>query len=545
MKKLAAFALSVSLVVPALAGCGGSSGTATNNPGTASSTPAAAVKQEVVFNAKSEPPDLNPLTSTDTTSFWIMDHLGEGLYTKDKEGNPVLGVAKEVKLSDDKLKYTFTLRDDAKWTNGEPVTAEDFAYTFMKHIDPATASTTAYLLYYIKGAEAYNKGTGKAEDVGIKALDAKTLEIELVAPTSYFDKMLATRYWHPINKKQAEADPKWAANAETYISNGAYKLVSWKHDSELVIEKNENYWNKDDVKMEKITWKMVNDATTSYQMYKSGELDFNKEMPSDILAQEKSSPDYKSVPYYGTYMYMFNVTKEPFTNKKVRRAFAMAIDRKALTEMVSQGGETPAYSMVPRGAITPTGKDFREEGGDYFKEDPAEAKKLLAEGMQEAGWSTLPEVTLMYNTDESHKKIAQALQEMLKKNLGVDVKLTNQEWKVYLDTTRQKNYQMGRMGWVGQISDPAFNLDYYLGDSPNNRTGWVNKEYDDLNMAAKVEQDPNKRMELLHKAEAVLMEEMPFIPIYHYQQNYLVKPGLEGLTYPVNAFPSARWATKK
>ena len=546
MKKFAAFALSLSLVVPALAGCGGGgSSTAPAGGESSTSTPGAAVKQEVVFNAKSEPPDLNPLTSTDTTSFWIMDHLGEGLYTKDKDGNPVLGTAKEVKLSDDKLKYTFILRDDAKWTNGEPVTAEDFAYTFMKHIDPATASTTAYLLYYIKGAEAYNKGTGKAEDVGIKAVDEKTLEIELVAPTSYFDKMLATRYWHPINKKAAEANPKWAANADTYISNGAYKLVSWKHDSELVIEKNENFWNKDDVKMDKITWKMVNDATTSYQMYKSGELDFNKEMSSDILAQAKSSPDYKSVPYYGTYMYMFNVTKEPFTNKKIRRAFSMSVDRKALTEMVSQGGETPAYSMVPRGAITPSGKDFREEGGDYFKEDFEEAKKLLAEGMQEEGWSTLPEVTLMYNTDESHKKIAQAMQEMFKKNLGVEVKMTNQEWKVYLDTTRQKNYQMGRMGWVGQISDPAFNLDYYLGDSPNNRTGWVNKDYDALNMAAKVEQDPNKRMELLHKAEEILMDDMPFIPVYHYQQNYLVKPGLEGLTYPVNAFPSARWATKK
>lgn len=320
-----------------------------------------------------------------------------------------------MKLSDDKLTYTFILRDDVKWTNGEPVTAEDFAFTYMKHLDPATASTTAYLLYYIKGAEAYNKGTGKAEDVGIKAVDAKTLEIKLVAPTSYFDKMLATRYWHPINKKQAEANPKWAANADSYISNGAYKLVSWKHDSELVVEKNEHYWNKADVKMEKITWKMVNDATTAYQMYKSGELDFNKEMPSDILAQEKSSPDFKSVPYYGTYMYMFNVTKEPFTNKKVRKAFAMSLDRKALSEMVSQGGETPAYSMVPRGAMQPNGKDFREEGGDYFKEDYEAAKKLLAEGMQEEGWSTLPEVTLMYNTDESHKKIAQAIQEMLKK----------------------------------------------------------------------------------------------------------------------------------
>lgn len=537
MKKVGFLALSFSLVVSALIGC--SSGTSTSPTGNAD------VKQEVIFNAKSEPPDLNPLTSTDTTSFWIMDHLGEGLYTKDVDGNPVLGVASDVKLSDDKKKYTFTLRDNAKWSNGEAVTAEDFEYSFMKHIDPTTASTTAYLLYYIKGAEAYNKGTGKREDVGIKAIDSKTLEIELVAPTSFFDKMLSSRYFHPINKKAAEANPKWAAEASTYISNGAYKMTTWDHDSLVVIEKNEHFWNKSDVKMDKITWKMVNDATTAYQMYKSGDLDFYHDIPTDIIVMEKSNPEFKTIPYYGTYMYMFNVTKPPFTNKKIRKAFAMAIDRKAITEVVSQGGEIPAYSMVPRGAITPSGKDFREEGGDYFKEDFAEAKKLLAEGMKEEGWSTLPEVTFIYNTSESHKKIVQAMQEMFKKNLGVEVKLNNQEWKVYLDTTKQKNYQAARMGWIGQINDPSFNLDFYLGDSPNNRTGWVNPEYDQLNSAAKVEQDPEKRMALLHKAEGILMEEMPFMPVYHYTQNYMIKTGLEGLNYPVNGYPFARWASKK
>lgn len=541
MKKLVSFVLTAALVIPGLAACGNTEGSSAEKK----TEPSTGGKQEIVFNAKSEPPDLNPLTSTDTTSFWILDQLGEGLYTKDKNGEPVLGVAKEVKVSDDKKKYTFTLRDDAKWSNGDPVTADDFVYSYTKHLDPATGSTSAFFLYYIKGAEEFNKGKGKVEDLGVKAIDPKTLEIELVAPTSFFEKLLATRYFHPVSKKVAEANPKWYADASTYVSNGAYKLTNWKHDSLVEIEKNEHYWNKADVKMDKISWKMVNEATTYYQLYKSGELDLIQDLPPDIIGKEKGNPDYKLVPYYGTYMYMFNVTKPPFTNKKIRKAFSMAIDRKLITESVSQGGEQPSYAMVPRGAVTPAGKDFREEGGDYFKEDFAEAKKLLAEGLQEEGWNTLPETTLMYNTSESHKNIAQAIQEMLKKNLGVDVKLANQEWKVYLDTTKQKNYQMGRMGWVGPIIDPAFNLDYYLGDSPNNRTGWVNKDYDSLMSAAKVEQDQSKRMELLHKAEGILMEEMPFIPVYHYSQNYLVRPGIEGLTFPPNGYPIARWATKK
>ena len=542
MKKLASLGLAIALAVPAiLAGCGGNAAT---EPGK-SDKPTADVAQEIVFNAKSEPPDLNLLTTTDTTSFWIIDHMFDGLYWKDKNGEPVLSIAKDAKVSEDGKTYTFTLRDDAKWSNGDPVTAEDFVYSYITHLDPKTGSETAFYLYYIKGGEAFNKGKGKVEDVGVKAIDTKTLEIKLEAPTSYFPKLLATRYYAPVNKKVAEANPKWATNADTFVSNGAYKLTKWEHDSEVVIEKNENYWNKADVSMGKITWKMVNEATTYYQMYKSGELDVIDTLPADVIEKEKNNPEFKITPYYGTYMYMFNVTKPPFNNKKVRKAFAMAIDRKLITEKISKAGETPAFAMVPAGSATPDGKDFREEGGAAFQENIEEAKKLLAEGMQEEGWTTLPETTLMYNTSENHKKIAQAVQEMIKKNLGVELKLTNQEWKVYLDTTKQKNYQMARMGWIGSVVDPAFNLDYYLGESPNNRTGWINKDFDSTMAAAKIEQDPKKRNELLHKAEGILMEDMPFIPVYFYSMNYLVKPGIEGITYPVNGYPIATWATKK
>ncbi|WP_126426715.1 peptide ABC transporter substrate-binding protein [Brevibacillus marinus] len=551
MKKTLSLLLSLALLISLLTGCTFGNTAGDNNQQAApagstqpSDTSGSAVT-ELTFNAKTEPPNLDPLKATDTTSFWILDHLGEGLYTTDKDGNVVLGAAKEVKVSDDLTKYTFTLRDDAKWSNGDPVTAEDFVYSFIKHLDPATGSTTAYFLYYIKNAEKFNKGEAKAEDVGIKALSDKTLELELEAPTSYIDKLLATRYFFPVNKKVAEANAAWAAEASTYVSNGAYKLVEWQHDSHLVIEKNEHYWNKDDVKASKITWLMVNDATTYYQLYKQGKLDLAHDLPPDVLAKEKSNPDFKRVKANGTYMFMFNVKQAPFHNPKIRKAFALAIDRKTITESVTQGGETPAYAMVPYGHKTPAGTDFREEGGDYFQEDIELAKQLLAEGLREENLASLPKIVVSYNTSDINKKVAQVVQEMLKKNLGVEVELESQEWKVYLDKIIQRNYQIGRMSWTGQVLDPSNNLDYYLGDSPNNNTNWINPEFDRLNAAARVEKDPNKRIELLHQAEKVLMEDMPFIPVYFTSQNYLVNPRIDGLVYPLTGYPIARWAEKK
>ncbi|MFL6518427.1 MAG: peptide ABC transporter substrate-binding protein, partial [Bacillus sp. (in: firmicutes)] len=321
------------------------------------------------------------------------------------------------------------------------------------------------------------------------------------------------------------------------------KMTEWKHDSQVVAQKNENYWNNKEVNLTKVTWKMVADATTYYQMYKSGELDLIQTLPSDVVAQEQSNKEFKNVPYFGTYMYMFNVEKAPFTNAKVRRAFAMALDREALTKNITKAGETPAYAFVPPGVETSKG-DFRKVGGEYFSKNADEAKKLLKEGMAEEGWTTLPEVTLLYNTAENHKKIAEAVQEMYKKNLGVNIKLANQEWKTYLDTTAQKNYQMARMGWIGVLLDPAVILDYYLGESPNNRTGWKSEKYDSLIAQAKVEQDPDKHFQLMHDAEKVLMEEMPFVPVYHYTNTYLTSPKFKDVVYPFNRYPNVKWAKK-
>ncbi|MGE7919743.1 peptide ABC transporter substrate-binding protein [Viridibacillus sp. NPDC093762] len=540
MKKWLLSLLLVLVTSSALAGCYGGG---TDDSSKGDKTDKGSVKQEIVVNASSEPPAIDPAKATDTTSGWVLDHIFEGLYTRDKDGKPVLGAAKDVKTSDDGKTYTFTLRDDAKWSDGSQVTAGDFEYAWKRVLNPETGSAFSFYLYYIKGAEEYNKGKGKVENVGVTAVDDKTLEVQLNAPLGYFDSLLTLWTFYPVQQKLVESNDNWAADANTYISNGPFKMTEWKHESNVVIEKNNEYYDKDVVKLDKVTFKIVNEATTYYQMFKTGELDLISTLPSDVLATEKDNEDYREVPYYGTYMYMFNVKKEPFTNEKVRKAFAMSIDRKALTENVTLGGETPAFAMVPEGAETPEG-DFRKVGGDYFEENAKEAKKLLAEGMAEEGWSKLPEVTLLYNTAENHKKIAEAVQEMIDQNLGVKLKLSNQEWGTYLETTKQGNFQMARMGWIGIFVDPVVNLDYYLGDSPNNRTGWVNKEYDSIIAKSKVEQDVNKRYELLHQAEKILMTDMPFMPVNFYKYNYLTNPDFENIAYYVNRFPQFKWAEK-
>jgi len=451
-------------------------------------------------------------------------------------------LAKDVEVSEDNKVYTITLQD-AKWSNGDPVTAGDFEYSWKRTLNPETGSSFAFYLYYLKGAEAYNKGNGSAEDVGVTAVNDKTLKVELREPTGFFKKLLTFWTYYPVNQSVVEGNDNWAAEAEGLVSNGPYTVSSWKHDSELVAEKNDQYWNKENISMEKITWKMIGDATTYYQMYKAGELDLIDTLPSDVVPQEKDSEDFKVTPYFGTYMYMFNVNKEPFNNQKVRKAFNMAIDRESITKNITQSGETPANAFVPHGVNTPNG-DFREQKEKYFEENVEKAKQLLEEAKQEEGWDKIPEVELIYNTSENHKKIAEGVQEMLKQNLGVDVTLNNQEWKTYLDTTKQGNYQMARMGWIGIYVDPTPILDYYLGDSPNNRTNWVSEKYDSLMAKSKGIQDEAERMKVLHEAESVLMKELPFMPVYFYSNNYLTSPEYEGVVYPVNRMPNLRWAEK-
>ncbi|MCP1311323.1 peptide ABC transporter substrate-binding protein [Paenibacillus tyrfis] len=544
MKKFALTAAALLIAaLPALAGCSNTQDAAKPEGGAAPSAGGAGIKQEIRANLSGEPYTLDPAIATDNTSFKVINSLYEGLYTFDKKGEVVPGSAAKVDISPDGKTYTFTLRDNLKWSNGKPVTAKDFEYSWKRVLNPQTAATNAFYLYYIKGAEEYNKGKGTAEQVKATAKDDKTFVVELNAPTKFFPKVAVNPVFLPVYQPTVDANKNWAAEAKDIVSNGAYTASKWEHNTSLVLEKNDNYWNKDDVTMQTINYKMIGDQNTYYQMFKSGELDLIDTLPIDVLAQEKSNKDFTLQSDFSTYVYTFNVTQKPFTNAKIRRAFALAIDRESIVNNVSKGGQKPAYGLVAEGIKTPAGKDFREERPPYLKFDATEAKKLLAEGLKEENWATLPPVTLKYNTQDGHKKIAEALQAMFKENLGVDVKLENQEWKTYIDTFKQSNFQIARMSWSGTFLDPLALLDLYLGGSPNNQTKWVNPKYDELLTQGKTEQDENKRFEILHQAEDLFMQDLPVIPIYFASKNYLKSKNFE-IPFVPNQEPNLRWAKK-
>lgn len=500
-------------------------------------------RQELLLNLGSEPSSLDPAITTSLKDSWVQDHMFEGIYVLNEEGSPELGAAEKVDISDDGLVYTFTIREDAKWSDGSDLTAGDFEYSWKRVLDPNTGARYASFLYVIKNAEAFNTGKANIEDVGVKALDNKTLELTLEAPTAFLGSLMTISTFYPVKKDIVEKNENWTLDASQYVTNGAFSLSEWKHDDQIVLEKNEEYYNQDDVHLSKITFKMVDDETTAYQMYETGSFDYISAIPTDQLDAAKSKEEYNEAPTYSTAMYLFNINKEPFNNQKVRKAFAMAIDRKALVENVGKIGETPAFAMVPPGVETPEG-DFREVRGNYFEEDYDEAKNLIKEAMKEEGWSTFPEVKIIYSTSENNKRYTEAIQEMIKKNLDIEVKLGTQEWKSYLDTLGRKDYQMARMAQSGVYVDPAVNLDYFLGTGPNNRTGWVNEKYDQLLLDARKEQNPAKRFELLHQAEEVLMNDLPFMPYYFLSSNYLLSPKVEGAVFYEHKSPVFIWAQK-
>lgn len=495
-------------------------------------------------NLKGEPYTLDPAFASDSTSYWVIDHLYEGLYRYDQNGELVEGAAEKIEISPDGKTYTYHIRKGLKWSNGDALTAKDFEFAWKRVLDPKTAAYEPSALYYIEGAEEYNTGKGPLEDVKIATPDDYTLVVGLKNPTSFFPKVAIGRPYLPVNPKVVQADKNWAAEAKSIVTNGAYKVSGWEHNNELTLTKNDQYWDKDAVTMETVHFKMVNDATTSYQMYKTGKLDLIDSLPTDVIEQEKGKEEYKTTADFGVYTYTFNTEAEPFNNAKIRRAFALAIDREAITQNITKGDQKAAYGYVAYGVTTPSGKDFRDEAAPYYSYDPAAAKKLLEEGMQEQGWSTLPAVTLKYSTGESHKKVAEALQEMFRKNLGVEIKLEHQEWKTYIDTYKQMNFQIARMGWTGAYLDPLAVLELYTSKSSSNFTKWENAKFDELIEQARVEQDQEKRTKLLHEAEDVLMAEMPIIPVYFYTQNYLNNKKIEGIRYSVTTEPDFRWAKK-
>lgn len=520
-----------------LAACGsGSSNTGTSGESGDGTTAAA---QDLHINMSAEPPTFDPAQAKDSQTNTALRLMYEGLTRPGTDGNPVPGVAEKWDVSEDGLKYTFHLRDNAQWSNGEPVTAKDFAYAWERVLSPKTtpASEYAYQLYYIKNGQEFNEGKVKDfADVGVKVIDDKTLEVTLANPTSYWLGLTSFYTYYPVNQKNVEANPQWASKADTMITNGAFNLTTWTTGQELAWTKNAKYWDASSIKLNTITSSLVNSGATEFSSYQSGQLDYagapTGEIPTDqIPAAKQQYPDqFQAKGIASTYYYLFNVKEKPFNNLKIRQAFSMAINRQAIVDNVTLGGQIPAYGYVPPG-IKGNNEEFRTEYKDsYFTEDAAKAKQLLAEGMKEEGYTTLPEITLIYNSSEAHQKIALAIADMWKNNLGVSVKTQNQEWSVFLDNRQSGNYQIARAGWTADYNDPMTFLDMWMTGNGNNDAKYSNPEYDKLLKDAQATQDNAKRMDDMSKAEKILVQDdMAMMPIYYYTSVSLVKPNLKGI----------------
>ncbi|HAH96841.1 MAG TPA: ABC transporter substrate-binding protein [Firmicutes bacterium] len=477
-----------------------------------------------------EPETLDPAKSTGVAESTILLNLHEGLTRLDKDGNPAPGIAEKWDISKDGKTYTFHLRN-AKWNNGDPITAQDFEWSWKRALAPETMAEYAYQLWYIKGAQAYTEGTGKAADVAVKAINDRTLQVELNAPTGYWLSLCAFPTLLPVHPKTVEANPdKWFMSPKTYISAGPFKMTEWKHNSQLVLEKNPLYWDAKNVKLNKVVITLIDSQITELTMFETGELDYGDNPPPAEFPRLQKEKKLAISPYLGCYYYLLNVNVKPLSDVRVRHALSMAIDRTTITQ-ITAGGQKPATAYVPFGIPDlKSGTDFRTAGGAYLKETAqvAEAKKLLADAGYADG-KGFPTLSILYNTNEMHKTIAEAIQEMWKKNLGINVTLTNQEWGVYLESRNTGDYSVARAGWIGDYVDPMTFLDMWVTGGGNNDTNWGSPKYDELIKTVMNSGVQAERVKAMHAAEDILMKEMPIIPIYFYTRPYLMKPWVKDM----------------
>lgn len=535
LKKIFSLILAMTLSTTLFIGCSGNEKSKTDG-----NTITNEVKQEIVYNLGADPQTIDPLLNTAIDGSNVIVNAFECLMVLNENNEAVPGAAESYEVSDDGLVYTFKLRKDGKWSDGEPVTANDFYYAWMRGLNKETAAEYCYQFFYIKNGEKYYNGESTADEVGLKVLDDYTLEITLEAPTAYYPQLLAHQTYSPVREDIVTANPDtWATSPDTYIGNGPFKLVRWDMKDQLVFEKNDNYWDADNVKLEKITYKLVTDETTAYSELKAGNFDVVNSVPTNEIEPGKNDGLVKIFPKLGTYFFAINVGKQDsmsenvknaLSNKLVRQALALAIDRQEIIDNVGKADQVAAYSFVPLGITTSDGNEFSSK--EYY--DPSDmdgniekAKELLKEAGYENG-EGLPTIELMYNTEGAHKDVCQIVQENLAK-IGVNVELTNQEWAVFLSTRQNGEYQIARHGWIGDYSDPMTFLDMWVTGGGNNDCGFSNSEYDSLIAEAKVETDTKKREELLRQAEDILMDEMPVIPVYFYTTVMAWNDDVEGV----------------
>jgi oligopeptide transport system substrate-binding protein len=473
----------------------------------------AAKRGDLVFINGAEPETLDPGLITGQPEGRIVNALFEGLTTFNAEAKAVPGMAESWTVSDDKRVYTFKIRPDAQWSDGSPVTAQGFVDSWRRTLLPETAAAYNYQLFYVKNAQPFAEGKiTDFSEVGVKALDDRTLEVTLENPTPFFLDLCATPPLAPVPVKVIEKYGDDWIKPEHMVNNGAYVVDTWRINDIIRLRKNPRYWNAANVALETIDVLPIAKDTVAFNFYASGLADLSMDKgltPPALLDALKQRPDFHPAPFLGTYFLRFNCQKGPFTDARVRRAFAMAVDKRRIVDKITRAGELPASGIVPpglEGYVSPDGLPY----------DPEKARALLAEAGYPDG-KGFPLVNYLYDDRGSNEFIAVELQDMWKRELGITVNLAKQEWKVYLNSMSSLDYDIARSSWVGDYPDANTFLDMFLTGGGNNRTGWSDPAYDKLIADAGREIDPAKRLEILREAETLLVaEQAPICPLYYY-----------------------------
>lgn len=493
-------------------------------------TDSSPVQTKIVrINATDDPTNLDPRIVRDLPTVTTLHLLYEGLARAGQNGELTLALAEKVDISDDLTQYTFHLRD-AHWSNGDSITAHDFERSWKSLLDPQFPAPNAYQFYVIKGAQEAKEGKHSLDNIGIKALSDKTLVVSLVSPTPYFLELTSFHPFFPVHAEWDKLSASEKGSPDKHISSGPFILKTWAHHNSVGFEKNPNYMNAADVKINGIQLIVANE-NTALQMFEAGELDWTgsplSTIPPDAVQGLKQAGALEIAPAAGTYWFRFNTEKTPFNNSKIRKALSYAIDRQAIADHILQGGQTPAMGIIP-----PT---MKLQDLPYFNDnDSANARRLLEEGLQEAGLTKeeLPRIALSYTQSDRNHKIAQAVQQQWKKALNLDIVLESYETKVYYDKLSRQDYQINIGSWFADIRDPSNFLDVFKSKANStNNTLWEHPEYIRLLGEAAISKEIGQRKDLLNKAEAILMDEMPIAPLFYTSFNFVKKLPIKGVYF--------------
>lgn len=477
---------------------------------------------------------LDTAQATDGYSFNVINNFVEGLYRLDENEEPVPGVAESVEVSDDGLSYTFTLRDDARWSDGEPMVSEDFRYAWLRAMDPEVAGSYAFLLSeYIEGGAEYNAGDGSADDVAIRTPDERTLEVALANPTPFFLSLTAFPTYMPLREDFVEEQgDEYAQTADNLLSNGPYVLTEYNPSDGVVFEKNEEYWDKGNVDIETVDARVIGDAQTALNLYESDELDVVA-LDSENVERFSDSDEFVAEAAFETLILYMNNADETLANENIRKALQRGFDREAYVDGLLGGVSEPAYGLVPPEMAGPDeDESFREFTGDVIPEfDPDEARELYERGVEELGEE--PTIEISVSDISTSQDAGTFLQSQWEENLGADVEVRILPFDALLEAAGEGEYQISASTWIADFNDPINYLDLFTTNSSFNDPNFESEEYDDLISGAKSEEDAQTRMEMLRDAERLLLDgEAAIAPVYYAEAASLVKPNVTYETHP-------------